>query len=209
MVGDRVVYEEALPGVDVVAQAVDGGVRQVFVLDSSASPTNISFTAGNANSALMPNSDGSVSVVTPEGDEIAGINIPWAVDAHGLELPTTYSIQGATITQHVDTAAAVFPVTADPTICGNKIDRVTFGNRNGGRTMFVRPTGCGRWWNGWSGWEEAQREGGRWYSGAQGRSMWNQYICHFDWVPFKSTWNLDEWRRDVGYLSTVRHGCNP
>lgn len=203
------VYEDALPGVDVVAQAVDGGVRQVYVLDSPQAQTSISFTAGGADSTLVSNSDGTITATDAAGAEIAGINTPWAVDANGAELPTSYVINGNTVTQQIDVAGATYPVTADPTICGNKIDRVWFGRRDGGTTMFVRPTGCGRWWNGWSGWQEAQREGGRWYSGASGRAMWNQYICHFDWVPFKSTWNLDEWRPDVGYWTTVRRGCNP
>lgn len=210
VVGDTAVFKEALPGVDVVAQAVDGGVRQVFVLDSAKAQTSISFTASSAGSTLVADPDGAITVSDPGGTEIAGINRPWAVGAAGKALPTSYSINGDTITQHIDVTAATYPVTADPTICGNKIDRVWFGTRDHrGRTMFVRPTGCGRWFNGSSGWQEAQREGGQWYSGAQGRSMKNQFICHFDFAPFRATWNLDEWRPDVGYWTTVRRRCNP
>lgn len=43
--------------------------------------------------------------------------------------------------------------------------------------------------------------------------MKDQYICHQQIVairdPLKATWNLDEWRADVGYLATVNAFCNP
>jgi len=39
---------------------------------------------------------------------------PWARDATGKALPTTFSVAGQTVTQHVDKTGAQFPVTADP-----------------------------------------------------------------------------------------------
>jgi hypothetical protein len=39
--------------------------------------------------------------------------------------------------------------------------------------------------------------------------MRDQYICHFQFAAFKSTWNLDEWRPDVSYADTVAALCNP
>lgn len=208
--GESVVVEGALPATDVAVQAVDGGARQVYVLADSTAATSISFNVGSDTPvSITTNDNGSLDVRTADGTSLAGINAPWAVDATGSALPTSFEINGSLVTQHVDTTGAHFPVTADPTICGNKIDRVDRIRRDGGWTLSVRPTGCGRWWNGWDGWIEAQRESGRWYSGSQGRAMWNQYICHFDWAPWKSTWNLDEWRPDVGYWTTVRRACNP
>jgi hypothetical protein len=42
--------------------------------------------------------------------------------------------------------------------------------------------------------------------------MRDQYICHQQFVaircPNKPTWNLDEWRPDVGYWQTVNSSCN-
>ncbi|MFB9240304.1 DUF2599 domain-containing protein [Massilia antarctica] len=44
-------------------------------------------------------------------------------------------------------------------------------------------------------------------------SVRNQFICHQQVVavvqPNKASWNIDEWRRDVGYLATVNARCNP
>lgn len=208
-VGKNVVYENTLPGVDVVAQAVEGGARQMYVLDSPEAKSSISFSAGNAGSSLVANPDGGISVLGAEGEEIATIGTPWAVDAEGEDLDTHYKIDGNTITQHVDTADAAFPVTADPDICRNRIRRVTFGQRGGRTTMFVLPTKCGRVVGALSGWREANREGGRRYRGSRERSLWKQYNCHFDVVPFKRTWNLEPWRPNVSWFRVYRSGCNP
>lgn len=39
--------------------------------------------------------------------------------------------------------------------------------------------------------------------------MRDQYICHQQFAYLKSSWNLDEWRPDVSYASTVTSLCNP
>jgi hypothetical protein len=44
------------------------------------------------------------------------IEAPWALDANGKKLPTSYALNGSQITQHVNTAGATFPVVADPSL---------------------------------------------------------------------------------------------
>jgi len=43
--------------------------------------------------------------------------------------------------------------------------------------------------------------------------MRDQCICHVQIVSVRSsrkpTWNLDEWRPNVGYAQTVNSACNP
>ena len=189
---------------------MDGGARQVFIIDAvEENSVTFEIDAGNG-STLVSVEGGGISVVDDQSQEVVGILPPWAVDADGEPVPTHFEIDGTTVTQHVQVGSATaFPVVADPTLCGNKIHKVTFVRRDGGRTMSVQPTACGRWWNGWSGWVEAKREGNVSYSGDRDASMWYQYICHFDWAPWRETWNLDEWRPNVGYLKTVRARCNP
>lgn len=64
---------------------------------------------------LLP--DGRVSVGDTDGNFIAGIQAPWAVDANGKKLSTYYTVDGTSLTQHVDyTTETAFPVVADPTI---------------------------------------------------------------------------------------------
>jgi hypothetical protein len=39
--------------------------------------------------------------------------------------------------------------------------------------------------------------------------MRDQLICHVQFAFWRATFNLDEWRPDVGYLQTVNSSCNP
>ncbi len=63
---------------------------------------------------LLP--DGRVSVGDPNGELLAGIDAPWAVDSTGRALPTRYEIHGTVLRQIVEaTPETQFPVVADPT----------------------------------------------------------------------------------------------
>lgn len=69
------------------------------------------------DAVLIPLPDGRVSVSSADGDLLAGIEAPWAVDAAGQELPTRYEVQGSILRQVVETeSSTVFPVVADPTL---------------------------------------------------------------------------------------------
>jgi hypothetical protein len=41
------------------------------------------------------------------------------------------------------------------------------------------------------------------------RSLLNQLRCHADFAPRKPLWDLEAWRPDVGYFTTVEALCNP
>lgn len=88
------------------------------VINSANSPDsfnfNISGTAGKVT--LDAPKDGVVTVRDASGKAVNFIDPAWAVDATGKSLPTSYTVQGSTLTQHVDLAGAVFPVVADPTV---------------------------------------------------------------------------------------------
>lgn len=61
--------------------------------------------------------DGRVTIATPSGEMIAGIDAPWAVDADGRKLNTHYKVDGSRLIQIVETDHhTVFPVVADPTV---------------------------------------------------------------------------------------------
>jgi len=47
---------------------------------------------------------------------VAAVEAPWATDAAGKSLPTSYTVKGNHIVQDVDTTGAAFPVVADPHI---------------------------------------------------------------------------------------------
>lgn len=51
----------------------------------------------------------------PDGTVLVGLfSQPWAIDANGTALPTTFSVKDDQLIQQVDTSEAVFPVVADP-----------------------------------------------------------------------------------------------
>jgi hypothetical protein len=39
--------------------------------------------------------------------------------------------------------------------------------------------------------------------------MRDQFICHVMFVPFKDTYDIEEWRPDAGFPATVTAKCNP
>jgi hypothetical protein len=59
---------------------------------------------------------GSLNLQDAGGQVIAVADVPWSIDANGTYLPTEFVVEGSTITQVVDTSAAVFPVVSDPSI---------------------------------------------------------------------------------------------
>lgn len=127
-VDDGVVFDDAAVDTSIVAKATeDGGAQILVVLESAEAPEAVPFPiSAPEGSSLQQNDDGTVSVLLNEvlGDgesiltaEIGTIAAPWAFDANGEAVPTSYSIDGMTLIQHIDTNETVaFPVTADPTV---------------------------------------------------------------------------------------------
>lgn len=69
----------------------------------------------DAKLAALP--DGRVVVSDVDGNLLAGIAAPWAIDAQGNHLETRFSVEGSLLTQHVEYAPdTAFPVVADPTV---------------------------------------------------------------------------------------------
>lgn len=68
--------------------------------------------------SLVPNEGGFNLVIDADGSKVVlgQVEEPWAVDADGTRLPTSYSLSGSTLTQHVDTAGAAYPIVADPAV---------------------------------------------------------------------------------------------
>jgi Protein of unknown function (DUF2599) len=135
----------------------------------------------------------------------------------GRNIPTRYVVQGSSITQVVDhrQAGIQYPVTADPWLFRDLISSANWDYRPGyGYTLSVTPTTWSRTFGGAyavgaAGWNEL-------YSKYSGRGlntnldgMRDQFICHQQFAFTQSTYNLDEWRPNVSYTSTVKARCNP
>lgn len=92
------------------------GVQTLTEIAGSSAPTEYAFPLTiPEGGALELQPDGSVFVNDVQGLPIALLDIPWAVDANGSAVPTSFRVEGNTVTQVVDqSATTAFPVVADP-----------------------------------------------------------------------------------------------
>ncbi|MFI9569221.1 hypothetical protein [Streptomyces rishiriensis] len=132
-----VVYAGAQSGYSAAVQPTDdGGFRALVTLNDSSSPTSFDFPVTMPSGAKLvagdDDDDGAASIVKEstdaDGNTLAGqlavIEKPWATDAAGVSWPATYTVNGNTLTLHVNlapvtnasgaTVAPTFPVVADP-----------------------------------------------------------------------------------------------
>lgn len=116
-------YEDEKRDVDYAVQGVDTGgdksissaVRTVILIHSADSPTSYQFPIDlPTGSKPVLREDGSVSVVDSSGGVLGTFAPPWAVDAAGKSIKTSFTVTGSTLTQHVQHAGATYPVVADP-----------------------------------------------------------------------------------------------
>jgi hypothetical protein len=99
-------------------QTLDAKSARVLAVVEDASQSVVTYPVSlPAGTAVKSNADGSMIVVS--GKDLfpqAVIEQPWAIDANGKALLTSYSFADGALTQKVDTAGAVFPVVVDPSI---------------------------------------------------------------------------------------------
>lgn len=124
-VGGNVVYNSTGPVDTVVQPTVDGGSRTLNILKNSAAPktyeTSFQIPAGMS---AVTHDDGSVSLYSagddnaekaPAKDAAAFFDAPWAKDANGKDVPTSYKVVGNKIVQNVEfSSTSAFPIVIDP-----------------------------------------------------------------------------------------------
>ena len=114
--GTSVSYRDADSSYDLAVQTTARGARALLTLRSAAAPRRYAFPLSlpaGVRPALA--SDGSVSLLDTQGSSAGGFARPWAHDALGRPVQTTFTLEGNTLVQHVVvTADTAFPVVADP-----------------------------------------------------------------------------------------------
>lgn len=116
-----VVVEDDGNDVHAAVQALDdGSVRLQTVLESPDAPSTYTYTFSD-DMELVLLDDGSVEVtetITDGMTTVVGlIDAPWAIDAEGTVVPTHYTVDGTSLTQHVaHSGDFAYPITADPTV---------------------------------------------------------------------------------------------
>jgi hypothetical protein len=112
-----VVYTDAAPGAAAAAQLTDdGGVRVLMTIDNATAAHEYRFPLDlpeGANASVLET--GVVALTGPNGEDLGSIAPAWAKDANGAPIPSSFSLEGTTLVQHVDfDAATAFPVVIDP-----------------------------------------------------------------------------------------------
>ncbi|KAB2812431.1 hypothetical protein F9L07_11710 [Pimelobacter simplex] len=130
-------------GAALSAQTLDDGVRLLVTIPDETAPETYDFAlAGDVAALTDPDEDGALGVVDADGQLIAAVEAPWAVDANGQHVPTEFVIEGATLQQVVRHRGGdyAYPITADPSIlffvkCGAQIARFIAENGGPGKIL--------------------------------------------------------------------------
>ena len=194
-------------------------------LDEPDAPTRYDFPVelpeGGAYEIL---DNGGIFFFNEAGGYIGGVAPPWAKDVHGNDVPTWFTYDDQTITQHVDTEglpAASFPVIADPYMGKWLISAawVTYQSDPKKYKINATPTQYGR---------DLGSQGGQKYfsyhladlksrlgtnASKINATITNQFFCHVAYNKHGGgpTYNLESWTPSHGWNSLVMiaNACNP
>ncbi|ALV44166.1 hypothetical protein MB46_00195 [Arthrobacter alpinus] len=105
-----------LDDASLTSYATESGTQTLISIESASAASEYRFPLSLPSEATaIVESDGSVSVHDQGGGLIGKYLSPWAVDAKGAKVGTTFSLQGNTLIQTVKfNATTAFPVIADP-----------------------------------------------------------------------------------------------
>ncbi len=99
-------------------QATDnGGLRMMTVIDGPDAPEDYTYGVDlPSGGSVAINPDGTASVRAADSTAVAVVQAPWARDANGVSVPTSFSTDGRSLTQHISFRGrgVAYPVTADP-----------------------------------------------------------------------------------------------
>ncbi|WP_053695847.1 hypothetical protein [Streptomyces sp. NRRL F-5755] len=124
------VYPGTAKATDLAVQpTTDGGIRALAVLKDATAPREQRYDIGlPAGARLVKLGNGAVAAIAKNGSFLGGFATPWAKDANGNPVPTSYRVDGNTLVQTVrTTSSTAFPVVADPKWLDDAAKGVTAG----------------------------------------------------------------------------------
>lgn len=230
---NTVFYEDVSGEFTSAIEALEGATRQLLILNSEEAPEEYSISFDIPENGYLEfakdistnKTDGSVLVYDGNDTIIAAIDIPWAKDSNGNNVNTHYKISGNELIQIVEhkNQNLSYPIIADPMVFSDYFSSGSWINRDGLISLSLVPNLYLR------GIMASAYSGGyivsnsikqaSWATVAhcfQNSSYWSnttglrdQFYCHFNFAFFKSQFNLEPSRPNVGYDATVRSSCNP
>ncbi|MFI8938409.1 hypothetical protein [Streptomyces syringium] len=115
--GGTVVYAQPSTPVDVAAQVThDGSASALITLKDATAPTEYRFPLDLPSTTIpVIADDGGVVFSDAEGNLIGAFQAPWAKDADGKPVRTSYRFEGGELVQTIEVhASTAYPVVADP-----------------------------------------------------------------------------------------------
>jgi hypothetical protein len=112
--GGYEVFENKTQDFAAYVHAVTGGVQTIFAAQSAQAISDFTVTLGDSIVSQSEDPWGNTLATLASGEQLA-IFAPWAEDAAGNALRTSYTFTASTITQHVAVNSSTkFPIVADP-----------------------------------------------------------------------------------------------
>ncbi|WP_329092458.1 MULTISPECIES: hypothetical protein [unclassified Streptosporangium] len=112
-----VTYAATQPSVAYAHQRTGQIARVLTVIKDASAPTEYRFPiVAPEGSTLEVEEDDQTVLIYNEDVYLAEIDAPWAKDANGNPVPTSYRVEGMTLIQTVNHAGAAYPVVADPAL---------------------------------------------------------------------------------------------
>lgn len=198
----------------------DGSVAIHSVLNDANAPTTYDYAFDLPEGAVfeLDLKTGGVTALNTDGTPALYVAPPWATDATGAAVPTHYSVNGDTITQHIEVDAnTAFPVVADPWAGIDLVSSFYWTWVSGaGWKINIAPTPWARgytgnpWWVsvGNAGWDELYNKVPSTQRSRLNESGKGQYVCHMGFAGFDAEWNLELWKPAKSIPSWVASQCN-
>ncbi|MFI7703805.1 hypothetical protein [Nonomuraea sp. NPDC049480] len=112
-----VTYAAKQPSVAYAHQRTGQIARALTIIKDASAPTEYRFPISAPEGSMLEVEDDDGTVLIYQDDFYIGeIDLPWAKDANGNAVPTSYRVEGMTLIQTVDHAGAAYPVVADPAL---------------------------------------------------------------------------------------------
>ncbi|MFF3646507.1 hypothetical protein [Streptomyces sp. NPDC002564] len=139
-----IVYADAADSTDLAVQpTAEGGVRTLVSLKDEDAPTEQRFGLRiPAGAHLAANDSGGYDIFQDSGQGFTTlkgtISAPWAKDADGKDIATSYKLEGDTLVQSIHTNdATAYPVVADPHYTWGIVSGTVYFNKSETRKIAL------------------------------------------------------------------------
>ncbi|MDQ4501307.1 DUF2599 domain-containing protein [Sinomonas sp. ASV322] len=209
------------PGDDYFTTAIpktDGSLQLVTTVENANAPQFFSYDLRLPSGSQISKSEkGGLVFTSPAGKYLGEVLPPWANDATGRPLETSYEVQGNRLIQRVlhSKSGAVYPVIADPWFGIDLYRTPWVSSASAGYKINVQPTLWGTqaasiatWWAHRD--EVVSKLGGNAYLWTN--SIQEQFYCHIAGLPLSirgdGTYNMESWRPVMNWAEQAPWNCN-